>query len=153
MQPALTSIPRGASWALGIQRGPGYFPWDSPGPTAEHGKATMSVVNIMADRGEDLKPALGPGQVPKHVTPDPHPELLSSLPRADAVAQPLPARGPQGPGGHPLLSAEAQGSLGEWWGSPGQREERWAKPSSCPWLVGPPGPGWGGLPSIGLHRA
>ena len=90
----------------------------------------MSVVNIMADRGEDLKPALGPGQVPKHVTPDPHPELLSSLPRADAVAQPLPARGPQGPGGHPLLSAEAQGSLGEWWGSPGQRRSLHPAPGS-----------------------
>lgn len=57
----------------------------------------MSVVSVTVDRGEDLKPALGPGQVPKPVTPHPHPELLSSLPRADAVAQPLPARGPQGP--------------------------------------------------------
>lgn len=113
----------------------------------------MSVVSVTVDRGEDLKPALGPGQVPKPVTPHPHPELLSSLPRADAVALPLPARGPQGPGGRPPLSAEAHGPFGEWQGSPGQREEGWAKPSSCPWLVGPPGPRWGGLPSIRLQRA
>lgn len=81
--------------------------------------ATLSVVSVTVDRGEDLKLALGPAQVPKPANPHPHPELLSSLLKLTLLAQPLPARGPQGPAARPPLSAEAQDPLGEWRGSPG----------------------------------
>ena len=92
--------------------------------------AMLSVVSVTVDRGKDLKPALGPAQVPKPANPRPHPELLSSLLRADTL--PVVPRGlqPALPSlQKPRILSESGGGLLD----KGKRDGRHLHPAPSSW--------------------